>query len=111
MRLMGKPEWQKQEARVAKAVGAKVTKGSGSGWLHVQDVKDDRHQVLWEMKQTARKDISVKGTAWEQLRSNANAMGFMPALSMQIGEGRTARRLCVIDEADLIELLEMRMNS
>ena len=56
--------WKRQEKRIAKETGGKRQPGSGSGWLHQNDVKDP--QFLREMKQTDGKSISIKGEDWEQ---------------------------------------------
>ena len=89
-------EWERQEHRVAKRTGGKRQPGSGSGWLHPNDVKDDEY--LREMKQTEGKSISIKLEDWEKLRRNAIMSGRKPAMHLQIGK----RRLVVFDEGDFI---------
>ena len=84
-------DW-KQEKRIAKVTGGKRQPGSGSGWLHPNDVKDD--QFLREMKQTNGKSISVKGEDWDKLRRNALSTGRTPMMHLQIGR----RRLVLHDE-------------
>jgi hypothetical protein len=87
--------WEQQERRVAKLRGGRRQPGSGSGWLHQNDVKDDEY--LWEMKGTAgRKSIIVKLEDWEKVRTNAITSGRKPAMHLQIGK----RRLVVLDEGD-----------
>jgi len=87
--------WEQQESRVAKARGGKRQPGSGSGWLHQNDVKDDEY--LWEMKGTeGGKSVSLKLSDWEKLRSNAILGGRKPAMHVQIGR----RRLVILDEGD-----------
>jgi hypothetical protein len=87
--------WEQQERRVAKLRGGRRQPGSGSGWLHQNDVKDDEY--LWEMKGTAgRKRIIVDIVDWEKLRRNAITSGRKPAMHLQIGH----RRLVVLDEGD-----------
>jgi hypothetical protein len=93
--------WQLQEKRVAQRRGGKQTPGSGSGWRKPNDVREKK--VLWEMKQTAAKSITVKLSDWDKLRSNAILTGLMPAMHLQLGEGRSARRLVVISEDDFDE--------
>ena len=46
--------------------GGKRQPGSGSGWVHQNDVKDE--MWLREMKQTNGKSISIKAEDWEKLR-------------------------------------------
>ena len=84
--------WKRQEKRIAKATGGKRQPGSGSGWLHQNDVKDDL--FLREMKQTDGKSISVGRQAWEKLRRNALSTGRTPILHLQLGP----HRLIVHDE-------------
>lgn len=85
-------EWKRQEKRIAKATGGKRQPGSGSGWLHKQDVKDER--FLREMKQTSGKSISIKREDWDQLRANALSTGRTPLIHIQLGP----RRLVLHDE-------------
>ena len=49
---------QKQEARLAKAYGGKVTPGSGNGWVHKNDVKTPTLSI--EAKYTDAKSYSLK---------------------------------------------------
>lgn len=94
-------EWQAQERRVVKRRGGKLNPGSGSGWRKPNDVRETK--VLWEMKQTSGKSISIKLSDWEKLRTNALRSGVMPALHLQLGDGVRARRLVVISEDDFDE--------
>jgi len=94
-------EWQLQERRVAKRRGGKLNPGSGSGWRKPNDVRETK--VLWEMKQTSAKSISIKLADWEKLRSSALLSGVMPAMHLQLGDGVRARRLVVISEDDFDE--------
>jgi len=87
-------EWEQQERRVAKQRGVRPNSGSGSGWLHPNDVRDDEY--LWEMKHTDGKSISIKAEDWEKVRRNAILSGRKPAMHLQIG----TRRLVVLDEGD-----------
>ena len=90
---MSDAAWKRQEKRVAKSTGGKRQPGSGSGWLHKNDVKDD--QFLREMKQTNRKSLTIKLEDWESLRRHALAMGRTPVIHIQIGH----RRLILHDES------------
>jgi len=94
-------EWQNQERAVAKRRGGRRTPGSGSGWRLPNDVREEK--VLWEMKQTEGKSISIDRETWKHLRTNALLSGRMPALHLQIGHGKTSLRLCVISEDDFDE--------
>lgn len=87
-------EWERQERRVAKKVSGKRQPGSGSGWLHQNDVKSDEY--LWELKQTDGKSISIKAEDWEKVRRNALMSGRKAAMHLQIGK----YRLVVLDEGD-----------
>jgi hypothetical protein len=85
---------EQQERRVAKKRGGVRQPGSGSGWLHTDDVLDTEYRC--EMKQTEGKSISIKLEDWEVLRKSAIVSGRKPAMHIQIGK----RRLVVLDEGD-----------
>ena len=84
-------DWEQQERDIAKRSGGKRQPGSGSGWLHPNDVKDERY--LHEAKQGA-KMVTIKDSDWEKLRQNAYAMGRQPLMHIQVGK----RRLVLHDE-------------
>jgi hypothetical protein len=98
----GIPAWKQQERRVAKQRGGKQNPGSGSGWRKPNDVREDK--VLWEMKQTGAKSMTLKLSDWDKVRTNAITSGKMPAMHLQFGEGRGARRLVLISEDDFDEM-------
>jgi hypothetical protein len=56
------------------------------------------------MKQTGNKSMTLKLSDWDKLRSNAIVAGRMPAMHLQFGDGRGARKLVVISEDDFDEL-------
>jgi hypothetical protein len=95
--------WQQQERRVVKRRGGRQQPGSGSGWRKPNDVRESR--VLWEMKKTANKTISVNLTDWDKVRSNALLSGRMPAMHLELGTGSKLRRLVVISEDDFDEMM------
>lgn len=95
-------EWQEQERRVAKRRGGTQNPGSGSGWRKPNDVREKR--ILWEMKQTEGKSISVDCETWDHLRTNAMTSDRMPAIHLQMGTGRRSYRLVVISEDDFDEM-------
>lgn len=97
--------WQIQERRVAKRRGGKQNPGSGSGWRKPNDVREDK--ILWEMKQTDGKSISIDSATWEHLRTNALTTDRMPAMHLEIGGGRRPLRLCVISEDDFDEFFPL----
>jgi len=84
-------EWERQEQRIAKQYGGRRQPGSGSGWLHTNDVVDERY--LHEAKQGA-KMVTIKSEDWEKLRRNAMLMGREPLFHIQVGN----RRLVLHDE-------------
>lgn len=91
---------QKQEKRVAKKVGGTTNSGSGSGWRRQNDVREDN--VLWEMKRTDGKSISITLKDWEKLRMNAITEDRTPLMHLEIG----TRRFVVMSEDDYIEMRE-----
>jgi hypothetical protein len=88
-------EWEQQEKRLARKTGGRRQSGSGSGWLHPNDVKTD--DILWEAKSTDGKSISLNLEDWEKLRKNAIMSGRKPGMHLRIGK----RRLVVFDEDDV----------
>lgn len=87
-------DWKAQEKSVARRRSGRRQPGSGSGWLHPNDVRDDEY--LWEMKATDGKSISIKLADWEKLRRNAIHLGRKPGMHIQIGK----RRLILLDESE-----------
>jgi hypothetical protein len=89
--------WERQERDVARRRGGSRQPGSGSGWRKPNDVRESG--VLWEMKYTGARQITVKLDDWEKLRSNAILDGKVPAMHLQLGK----RKLVVISEEDFDE--------
>jgi Holliday junction resolvase len=81
---------------VARRRGGRLTGGSGSGWRRRNDVREEG--ILWEMKSTGNRQITIKEDDWEELRRNAYAAGVMPALHIEFGSKK--RRLVLIEEGD-----------
>lgn len=89
----------RQEAGLAKRVGGRVSKGSGSGWRQRQDVRSTG--VLWEMKRTDNtKSISIKVADYAQLRHHALQEGRTPLMHIEIGD----KRFVLASEDDFMEL-------
>jgi len=86
-------EWERQERRIVKRTGGRRQPGSGNGWLHQNDVKDDDY--LREAKYGS-KSVRITGEAWEKVRRNALLSGRKPAMHIQIGN----RHLILHDEDD-----------
>lgn len=91
---------QQQEKRVAKLVGGSLQPGSGSGWKRQNDVRSDG--VLWEMKRTSKKSITIKASDLEHLRKNALLEDRVPVMHIELGD----RRWVVIPEDDYLEMIE-----
>lgn len=85
---------KEQELRLAKLKGGRRQPGSGSGWLHSNDVKSDEY--LWECKQTEGKSLSIKAEDVEKVRRNALSSGRKWAMHLMIGN----RRMVLLDESD-----------
>lgn len=68
---------------MAKRTGAKLQKGSGSGWLHDNDSKTDSH--LQESK-VAVKVHALKADYWEEFRANALRTGRQPIYYLKLGK-------------------------
>jgi hypothetical protein len=92
----------RQEAGLAKRVGGRVSKGSGSGWRQRQDVRSPG--LLWEMKRTDNvKSISIKVADLDQLRHHALQEGRTPVMHIEIGD----KRYVVLGEDDFLELTNL----
>ena len=85
---------KEQELRLARKMSGRRQPGSGSGWLHQNDVKSDEY--LWECKQTEGKSLSIKAEDVEKVRRNALSSGRKWAMHLQIGK----RRMVLLDESD-----------
>lgn len=76
-----KKKSQKQEKRVAKSLGGKVQKGSGSVPFHKGDIKTT--ELLVEAKRTDKDSMSVKKEWFEKVTREAMAYNKIPALSIE----------------------------
>lgn len=92
-----------QEKRVAALRGGTLSAGSGNQWRHKNDVRE--RDILWEMKRTSNpKQITIKATDLEDLRTNAKLEGRLPVLHVELGK----RRCVILLEDDFLELVEDR---
>lgn len=94
---------RKQEARVAAKYGGTVNSGSGNGWIRKSDVRADG-RVLFELKHTNAKSISIKAEDLEKNRKIAWLESRTPWFGFHLG----GRDYVILEEADLDELLEER---
>ena len=72
-----------QERRSAEAYEGRLQPGSGSGWVHRQDVKAE--QFLIEDKRTDGKAISISAKDWYQLRKEAILLDKTPLMDIELG--------------------------
>jgi hypothetical protein len=86
---------REQERRIARKVGGTQNAGSGNG-RRKNDVRQKK--VLWEMKRTDAKSITIKYTDLRDLRKNAMLEGRLPVMHIELGN----RRYVVIEEADFL---------
>lgn len=89
---------QQQEKRIAKKVGGTLNAGSGN-----QRKKNDVRQkkdVLWEMKRTNARTITIKATDLEDLRRNATLEGRRPVMHIELGK----RRYVLMEEDEYFEM-------
>lgn len=87
---------RQQEKRIAKKVGGTLNAGSGN-----KNRKNDVRQgnrVLWEMKRTDKKSITIKYTDLRDLRKNALLEGRLPVMHIELGD----RRYVIIEEDDFL---------
>ena len=85
-----------QERRIATKVGGTLNAGSGNG-NRKNDVRQGG-QVLWEMKRTDTRSITIKATDLRDLRKNASLEGRLPVMHIELG----GRRYVVIEEDDFL---------
>lgn len=75
---------RKQEQATAKAVNGRVQPGSGSGWVHRNDVRSD--ELLIENKRTDNeRSITIKADDLRQLRINATRLGRVGVMEFYLG--------------------------
>jgi hypothetical protein len=91
---------QQQEQRVAKLIGGSVNAGSGSGWKRKNDVRGPG--MLWELKLTGKKQITIKLQDLEDLRKHAILDGLLPVFGIQFAGSN--RNYVLLDEADFLEM-------
>ena len=84
----------KQEKKVAKEVGGRVTAASGALWGQKADVRND--QFLVECKTTLRPLYALNYSTWEKIRHEALRDGFRePVMCIDLEDGK--HRLAVLD--------------
>ena len=75
---------RKQERATAKAVNGRTQPGSGSGWLHRNDVRSDRYLI--ENKRTDNeRSITIKADDLRRLRINAIRLDLVGVLEFYLG--------------------------
>ena len=75
---------RKQEQDSAKVHGGRTQPGSGSGWVHRNDVRSD--QLLVENKRTDNdRSITIKADDLRQLRVNATRLDRIGVLEFHLG--------------------------
>lgn len=100
MATEGKRNSLRQERTLAKKVAGQLSPGSGSGWRKPNDVRSEG--LLWEMKYTGKKQITVKADDLEQLRLTAILEDRVPVFHIEVG----GRRAVILLEDDYLEMLE-----
>ncbi len=75
---------RQQERDTAKAYNGRVQPGSGSGWVHTNDVRSD--ELLIENKRTDNeRSITIKADDLRQLRINATRLDRVGVLEFYLG--------------------------
>jgi len=75
---------RKQESDTAKAYGGRTQPGSGSGWVHRNDVLTERFLIENKRTDNAR-SITIKADDLRQLRINATRLDRIALLEFQLG--------------------------
>lgn len=92
---------QNQEKRVAKKTGGSRNAGSGNGWQRKNDVRSGGHEgMLWEMKRTDKKQITIKAEDLESLRKEAWKEGRTPLFHIELN----GRSYVMMEEYDFLEM-------
>jgi len=89
---------QAQEKRIAKRTGGSRNAGSGNGWIRKHDVTSDG--VLWEMKTTNKRTLTLKVDDLESLRREAWALGSRPMMHLELG----GRSYVLMEESDYFDI-------
>lgn len=100
MRSEGQRQSQRQERRVAKALGGSRTPASGAFWHRKGDVRSSR--FLAEHKWTSKASFSVTSAIWRKIRREAVMEGRVPLLMVRMESEGT--NLVVMDEEDFHDL-------
>jgi len=75
---------QRQEAETAERYGGRTQPGSGSGWLHRNDVRSE--EFLIENKRTDNeRSITIKADDLRQLRINATRLDKVAIMEIYLG--------------------------
>lgn len=94
---------QAQEKRVAKATGGTRNAGSGNGWQRKHDVRSGGHEgLLWEMKRTDKKQITIKASDLDSVRKIAWQEGRTPVFHIELA----GRRYVLLEEPDFMEMID-----
>lgn len=95
---------KKQEKRLAKRLGGRTQKGSGSVTFHKGDVKST--ELLVEAKQTVKASMSVKREWLEKISREAMAYNKVPALALEfVGIARLVDKDWIAVPASFFEAL------
>jgi hypothetical protein len=95
---------QKQERRIAKLTGGSTNAGSGNGWKRKNDVRSESSDdllILWEMKRTDKKQITIKLSDLDSCRKAAWQEGRVPVFHIELGY----RRYILLEESDFLEMI------
>lgn len=94
---------QAQEKRIEKIVGGSRNAGSGNGWKRKHDVRSGGNSgLLWEMKRTDKKQITIKVSDLESLRKIALTEGRTPVFHIELN----GRRYVLLEEPDFLDLID-----
>lgn len=93
---------QAQEKRVARVTGGTRNAGSGNGWQRKHDVRSGGHEgLLWEMKRTDKKQITIKAADLDSVRKISWQEGRTPVFHIELA----GRRYVLLEEPDFMELI------
>ena len=103
-RSEGQRQSQKQERRLASAMGGRTVGGSGNSWSHKGDI--DGGEFLVEAKWTGKNSYSVTANVWRKIETEAARSAKVPVLAVRLDPSDLD--LIVVSEADYLSLVAER---
>lgn len=98
----GQRQSQRQEKRIAKAIGGRTVGGSGNSWSNKGDIVAD--DLMVEAKWTGKNSFSISAALWRKVEVEAVRAGKIPVLAFRLDPSDLD--LVVMDEHDFVSTRE-----